>query len=419
MLKSKLAMSFEAVAFQVNPTLFTEIALIFGELRKLANPTTKDIQKTNLTKLLKSELNLNINPQIDPATYPNAYVMPPALNKNHPLVTEWFRHAKGDADALAGISANGGMFFGTVNLNTGRIDGPIANVECDLWVTVGLLQNKIFTDQEIAAIFLHEIGHIEVYFEFVCHAVSTNYILAELSRAWSKSDSQVKRIQLIRDAQKAMKIAELDPEKLAEENKVDVVQTVLLSKSIDATRTELGSQIYDMRAWEQLSDQFATRFGAGRDLATALDKIMRWSGHESYRGTAMFVVIEAIKFIAWLGMMFIGLIPLAALILLYNPNVKIYDEPGERIQRIRQQLILRLKDNTLSKDYRQSLLDDVECLDQIVEPINDRRGILELFWTAVIPGGRYEYNQQKFQQELEALALNDLFLQSAKLKALK
>ena len=69
MRRSHLAVSMEAVAFQASPTLFNELTICIGELRKLANPTTKDIVKSNFAKLIKDELNLIINPQIDTASY--------------------------------------------------------------------------------------------------------------------------------------------------------------------------------------------------------------------------------------------------------------------------------------------------------------------------------------------------------------
>ncbi len=419
MRRSHLAVSMEAVAFQASPTLFNELTICIGELRKLANPTTKDIVKSNFAKLIKDELNLIINPQIDTASYPNAYVCPPALNKNHPLVPVMYRWDKGSADGLAAISANNGAMVGTVDLRNGRISGALASVECDMYLTLGLLANTKFNDDEIAAIVLHEIGHIETYLEFVAHTVATNYILSAVAKEWARSDSQVKRIQIVKDAERALKLESKADDKLADANDVTVVQTVLLNKAINETRSELGSCIYDMRAWEQLSDQFATRFGAGRALATGLDKIHRWSGSSSYYSTPFFIFMEAVKFAWWLATIFIGLIPIAALILMYNPSIKVYDEPGERISRIRMQLVEALKNQTISKSFRDSLLADLETIDALIEPINDRRGLLELFWTNITAGTRNQYDQTVFQQELEKLALNDLFAVSAKLKSTK
>lgn len=419
MRRSILAVSMEAVAFQASPTFFVELTSIISELRKLAEPTTKDIEQSRFAKLIKDTLNLSINPQIDTAMYPNACVCPPALNKNHPLIPEMYRWDKGSSDGLAGISANGGVLLGTVDLRTGYISGALANVECDMFLTLGLLTNKLFTDEEVAAIVLHELGHIETYLEFVAHTVATNYILSAVAKEWAKSDSQVKRIQIVKDAAKALQLKDVKTDELADASDISVVQTVLLSKSINETRSELDSSIYDMRAWEQLSDQFATRFGAGRALATGLDKIMRWSGHESYYGTAFFIFMEAVKFVLWLASIFTGFFALSALILMYNPAMKVYDEPGERISRIRMQLVEALKDKNIPKSFRDSLLADIEALDQLIEPINDRRGLLELFWTSIVPGGRRQHDQVLFQQDLEKLAINDLFAASAKLKSLK
>ena len=411
--------SLEAIAFQPNSIFFKELTLIFDGLSKLDEPTKKDFKATGIEKLVKDTLGIKIAVDIDPTPIPNAYVCPPQIDKNHPLIVNYMRYDKGSSDGLAGISVNGGILTGQIDLRTGYISGPIADIECDLFVTLGLLKISTFSAAERAAIFLHELGHINTYIEYLVHAVTANYVLQAVARGWAQTDVMVKRIQIVRDAEKALKLSQDDAETLAGNQSSEIVQTLLLSKAIEASRSELGSSIYDMRGWEALSDQFATRYGAGRDLATGLDKIMRIVGHSSYYGTATFMAIEAAKLTAWIGITFAGFIPLSVLILMFNPNARLYDEPGERFTRIRGQLVEALKSKTISTKYRNSLLSDIEAIDQLLEPINDRRGILELFWTTIIPEGRRQYNQQQLQQDLEAMALNDLFTASAKLKSIK
>ena len=172
--------------------------------------------------------------------------------------------------------------------------------------------------------------------------------------------------------------------------------------------------MYDFNTWEYLSDQYASRNGAGRYLVTGLAKLYDGSNHISFRGTAMYLAMEAIKILL---ICTIQLMPLAfALISMDGAGDGTYDKPGARMKRVRDQIVENLKDKELSKDDFVRLKADLDAIDEVTKGINDRRQWLGVLWDAISPYSRKVYNQERIQQELESIAMNELFVKAAELK---
>jgi hypothetical protein len=105
-------------------------------------------------------------------------------------------------------------------------------------------------------------------------------------------------------------------------------------------------------------------------------------------------------------------------IIFFNPTIKYYDDPEARVKFIRQQMTNELKDKGLNDKRRDEILADLELVDVIEDGLDDKRGLLELFWTEIIPSGVTANTQEKAMKHLEELLNNQLFIQSAKLHKL-
>ena len=416
-----LAASLEAISFQVKELMFKELTAAFENVLKDGKFTTEALDKANIAKIVKMHTNVTIKPVINEVdTGLGAHVEFPQIDINHPLINEAYRHLKGNVDGVAAIRAAKGAIKGRVRLDVSRVEGIFAEIENSLVFSKGLFSTKKFSAGELAAVLCHELGHIFTYFEFLALNVHTNHVLSAASTAMMKTASNDDRFVILREVEDSLSVKLADKDALAKANNADVIQTVILSSVIEKSRSELGSNIYDMRCWEALCDQFAARHGASRDLATALDKIMRFYGHSSYMGNFSFTFLEVVKFSLFMTMVVTGIgASLAVLIIITNPMERLYDEPGERIKRIRLQVVEALKDDGISNGRRESLLSDLKIIDNVLPEINDRRGVLELFWTEVIPYGRRQQGQKETQQALEQLVSNDLFVKAAQFKTLK
>jgi hypothetical protein len=86
---------------------------------------------------------------------------------------------------------------------------------------------------------------------------------------------------------------------------------------------------------------------------------------------------------------------------------------------MKRELVASLKDKTLPPQQRKALVDDIDAVDALLAKIDDKRGLMELFYTSVLPSGRRQYQQLRFQVELEKLVNNQLFVTAEKLTNLK
>lgn len=425
----------ESIDFS-NGIFFKELTMLYGELRK----------DSNKNKMLDSEINLNISACIKHNTgldilmdiNENGHgpaIEIPEVNRNNPLVTNLEREYWHSAVGLQAIRDAGGVVKGTVNSKTGKVSGVFTLFKSTMYMPTSLLQDKKFSDEEIAAITLHEVGHVFNYCEYISRTITTNQVLSAMSKELDKTSDLKEREVIFTNVKHALKLKNLDVKKLSEsKNKTAVELVVVTNVRLDA-KSELGSDLYDMNSWEYLCDQFATRHGAGRHIVTSLDKLTKGSFNISYRGSFAYTFMESVKIVLLIcaigvgvgtfgggigAMKFLFSIPLTFFVALadFDTPTQVYDTPEARYNRVRGQLVEYLKDKKLSKEKSASINEDINVIDNILKDVVDRRQWLSALADAVVPFCRKNYNQEQLQKDLENFALNDIFIQSAKLRQL-
>lgn len=420
MLTSKrLSIGLEAIQVQ-NELFFKDLVLAFARLRGLSSPNEKTVAGVGFAEIVKRHTGLTIKFNLDKSNDINAYVIPPMVDKNNPLIYDWWKPHIDNTDVKKFIKAKrSDVIKGWVDLQRGMVGGIFSEIEHQVFVHKGLVETNLLSDEERAAVFLHEIGHLFTYYEFLGHTLTTNVILYAATQAFFKSDDLIKRTQIVDETCKALDIDLEDPEALVRCTSKEVFQTVVLRKAILTAKSSTGTPIYDLTGTEALADQYAIRQGAGRHLATGLDRIHRYyGGSPSYQSTAMHLFATLIRVILFFAL----ILPtggLILLILLINPAMKLYDEPGARLARMKRELVAGLKDQSIPVPQRKAWLDDIDAIDALLKNIDDKRTLMEMFYTSVLPGGRRQYQQLKFQLELEKMVNNQLFVTAEKLTNLK
>lgn len=344
----------------------------------------------------------------------------PSLDKNNILVNSFLREYVTSSDGMRMIDNADGVVKGSVNLRTGKVTGifcdivsPIHLPKARFKTKVESLTEKMLTPLEMAAITLHEVGHLLTYYEYISRSVSTNQVLAGLSKALDNSSSASERETVLVSVKKHLKLKDLDVQKLSTSNDKKVVEMVVVTNSVKQARHELGSNIYDYSTWEFLADQYANRHGAGRHVVTGLEKIYRCIWNISFRSTPVYLAIEALKMI----MLFTPLIQFSAIaISIDQEGDGTYDTPEARFRRIRNDIVECMKRSDLPTGDKQRLIADLAVIDEVLENVNDRRqwiGAVIDLW----PSLRKARNQEIFQKELEDLAVNKLFEKHIELTA--
>ncbi len=424
----------EAIAFQ-NPILFKELTL---QIREMQEASAEDLLvhpgAQKLEKLIKHHTRMKVKVEITKDDGPQ--IMPPYIDRNHPLVQQAIRNLVSSSDGIRIINNAEELIRGRVDLKNSTVHGIFEELEGHIQMPVWSFREAKFTAEECAAMLLHECGHQFTYFEFMSRTVTTNQVLAGIAVGYDNAHTPQQREMILLSAKKVLKLSDkdIDVKSLASSSNSKVVETVVISSVVKKSTSELGSNPYDASSWEYLSDEFATRHGAGVALVSALDKLYRSMGHISTRSTATYVMVEALKITALITSLALAfmvrgniLANIASRILNFafglslaidSDSDKTYDRPSARMIRVRNQIVEALKNKSLSKEQQKALQEDLEYIDETAKQLKDRRQWLGVLYDFVMPSARRDRSQTALQKELEQLANNDLFAKAAELKAL-
>lgn len=412
-----MAINLEVVNFQPNAEFFKGLTLAVKQLRQDKDFTPTSDHAVSIAKIIYQNTGIKVALYFDGSKEPNAWVHVPDIKKDHPFILEMWAPFTNHTDAhLMMQIQKKKRLSGTVDLKRGRLGGSFSDFEVRMAITHGLLRSTRFKDEEIAAILLHECGHVLTYFEFLVSSIRTNIILGAVAENVVKEPNEQRRIEILDATSKHFNWEMEDPADLVKAKNGETVYIVLLEKHREKMRNELGADIYDLRTFESISDQYAVRMGAGRALATGLDKL--YHNDMSKRSTAFFLFIEVVKLLAILLMAYYGPIRLIFVMIAYDPTYRIYDRPGERLDRIRKQLIEASKNRQLTGIQKHQLKADIEMVEMLLKEYNDRRTFYEFAYTTFLPKARDQNNRILYQQQLEDLASNELFVRSMTLSTM-
>lgn len=427
----------EAINFQTG-AFRSEMISIYGdmraqtpaEMRAKDNPVAAD-----LARCVKHYTGLSVAFNIADDE-PSVWV--PQITRNNVLIPNFYKKYYDDADGKKLIKdAEGGVCRGTVNIKTGKVTGAFQDITSIINMPVGMIKNQNYTLEELTAITLHECGHVFTYYEYLSRSVTTNQVLAGLARSLDGTEGPAVRESVIMSAKTALGLNSIDPKELAKTKDNSTISIVIVTAIIKETASELGSDIYDLNNFEFLSDQFATRQGAGRDLVTGLDKLHRQYGDSGYHPTWMFVIGEILKLTVIIGsIMLIGAVAVTAgaapafgaLFMTLNLwtwaigssslPTPLYDRTNMRFSRVRNQLVVALKDRGIDAERSKMIREDIAAIDLITDQVKDRQAWLNVAWTFIFKSQGTRLRTEKLQADLEKLATNNLFIKAAELKEL-
>jgi len=196
-----------------------------------------------------------------------------------------------------------------------------------------------------------------------------------------------------------------------------------IAETHSKARSELGIDYYDSTSCEQMADQFAARFGAGRELVTAMDAY-----GDSYRREKYDYLLQAtIRACAYtfglfaMPLLFVLLAlvdGLAVWSFTSSDNAGTYDGDHDRIARIKRDMIHRLKHVKLSASEKKELIDDIEFLDQQQQRVKGYLGLHERIALLISSSHSKKYNFTQLQKNLEMLAASNIHVKAEKISSL-
>lgn len=388
--------------------------------------TTKAILASQLQDRIKYHTGLYIDPLIKKDLSMNAYVILPAIDKNHPFIQDKYRKWYMPKVGETFIELSKAAPKGAVNTSTGKVSGVFEEIKCDMFIAYDLIQGSKFKAEEIAAILLHEIGHLFTYYLHLGTTVQTALFSSAIAKHVIDATSFDEKVKVLTLSERTLGIEFPEKEALArlEGNKANTaIQAVILTTVAEKQKSESGTSLYEVRACEQIADGFAISHGAGKDLVTGLDKLGKMAHDDSHKSRAWFVLVQTTKFILFviaIGLGGVGTaIPLLAGILMSNPWVTEYDKPEARIELIRKRLMHMLSDRSLTKEEKLDIEEDIVVIDKVKESVKDKDTLVELFWGNLMKQGRRAKRELEFAKTVEAMVHNESFREAAAFSILK
>lgn len=385
----------------------------------------------DLTALIWRRLKMKVDLVVDNIA---AAILPFYSNKNHIFLDEVFRgnFSIRDQEKILKAAQNR---KGTVNNVKAQLGGIFSEYENILYINFAdLFFNFKMSPSMVTAIILHELGHGFYACEYADRLESNNQPLANVAEVMLNKKENKDVVYIYRELQTInSKVTEEEVDKIVNGNKV-IAGATFFRVAIGAVEEQMKNNHYSRTSFEQMADNFASRFGYGKQLILALDRLHGHIGSpEKERGYLVFINIMStmyfmmivffmITMLFW-SMLGLGLFMalLAFMMLrLSGEDCKdyTYDELKVRYQRVRNDYIEKLKSLNVPSAQLKATLEDVYRMDRCINETHRQNLLLTKMANFLFANAGNANDSIKEQQLLEELTFNDLFLKSAELRTL-
>lgn len=414
-MNQNLSDGLNVIKYQGN-SLHHDLSEIIRALIDKGQFTQKGFEKARFFSIVKDRTGLNAVPEVVPTPVPNAAVLPPYVNPNHAFFNDYqrtmgaayfgedFRKIKGDKQ-------------GMIDRSSGSVSGFYSELPATIYVYTGLV-NAGLTPEEIAAVILHEYGHLFNYFDGIHGRFHDMSVMSRAINEANGIKDKYKRRDVLTYALKKVDVGIVDPDELISEELDENVplDTIAWGMYIDGTihrSAVYGDAEYNWRANEQLADQFAVMHGAGPHLASGLRKIVDSPLNKNTSSKGAFIFTEIIK------TLYLLFPPTGAFIMLYlflDEEDMTYDRLPKRLRLMRQNLIGEISANFNNQRIVKRLKEDIEFIQQVEASVYDRKSLYDYIQGAIVPRIRRLNRQEKKNIVIEDLIHNELFVSAINIK---
>ena len=390
-----------------------------------------------LVKLIYDRLGLKVKFIIDDIFLPAA-IVPFYANVNHILLKDSYRGELEKYDnnhkKIFKIIKDREEVKGTVNVDKAKVSGIFSEFENLLYMNFHqlIITNKLSV-QETTAVILHELGHGFYACEYSNRLEETNQVLSNCLKELFNDKDKKDLVYIYKEIKKVNdNINESDIDDIV--NGKNIIPGFKLFKLIvGSVETQLRNKKYNESSFEQLADNFSNRFGYGRFLVSALQKLTGYNKTIAYfsliRSTIdqIWVIVELIIAIivpsTIINKIFAIVISLINLIYIYYSSGEYgkdysYDNINRRYIRVRNDLVEVLKSDNIDKEVKSNILKSLDDIDNAIKSSPIFESFITKILNTVFSFNRNAKSSINEQQLMEDLVSNDLFIKSEKLKTI-
>lgn len=396
--------------------------------------TSKDLPYEPEIKLLEDHIFKNKGLRVKLVTNSElAAILPFYPNKNSIFIDEFFR-GNFTIESQEKILRESNGRKGTVDLKKGKVGGLFSEGTSILYINFyALLKTFGATVGEITAFILHELGHAFSACEYSDRVTRTNQVLASASREIFKKEGKKDVDYIYTELKKVNGETTIEQvDKIVNGNRI--VGGVLWNKFlIETVAQEMRNDKYSDNSFEQLSDNFASRHGYGKEIVTGLDKLHNAAGSlEKNTFMRRTVNVLTLIYLIYLPFMVIASVTVAPVFgILYTAIMmyvfytsgdakrdNTYDELRQRYVRVRADLITFLKDPSVPKKKVEEIVGQIKTMDTIIANTADDYGPWRALSNILISSNREARRDINYQKMLEGTVNNDLFAAAAQVRTL-
>lgn len=306
-----------------------------------------------------------------------------------------------------------GELKGSINPNTGMVSGDFSRLKTQIKIGADNLNNNLFTNEEIAAVIIHEVGHLFTYFQYLSTVVIGPAILTIAANALLRETDRKKRTIILQLAGEKLGLDRTYYKEDYINNPQPGVDVMLLNDYLTSLPQGTLDMFYNVRLSEQMADTFAVKHCGAKHLASYLSKFKKQAGWEKPSFFSHLLAEAGILF-KLIGIHGTGIISI--LFKQYIPEK--YDRPNDRFEYMKLMLIDELKSIPASdKELRDTILSEIEVIDSINNDFVYRRDVIRFFWDTLGKGKSHQKSAQR-EKTLERMVYNELFYKATQLKQL-
>lgn len=443
----------EMIDFQLKDKIGFELEEIIGKIESKIEKGFTDLEVQKLPEVLELQnsifkrfkLKVVINTvELDAA------IIPFFLGENSIFLKKFLRKQKLFAEQDEKIET--GFARGFVDETNVVLGGVFSEYPHTLYMNFSVLHSYGLKTKEVVAVLLHELGHAFYSCAYSSRMDRSNQILSGALRKGNSKDKN----KFTEVVYKELKGTHQSIRKEAVENLTSSNPAILCKGAYEILAEVVLQQQedgkYDDSSFEQMADNFSSRFGYGEYLVTSLEKLHPGGLKNKYfydaMSSASLTLAIVYTFFNTLGqMLFWGevlggvgniFIKVAGFFRLFELCAKFiwiiflgyfliktsgeagrnltYDELEKRYNRIRAQIIEAIKNKEIPKKDAIALIESAEAIGLLIKEVEPYRGPLDFMFNTFNPRDRRAKNSIARQQAIEDLLTNDLFLTSMKLK---
>ena len=322
---------------------------------------------------------------------------------------------------------------GTVDLKKAKLGGIFSEGVVLIYMNYKSLWDDFKMSARImTGLFLHEAGHAFNTFEFADRMATTNQVLAEAAKRIVSDRSSKTQEYVYRETSKVNpKIRREDVEAMMSEDRT-IAGPAWARVYCGSINSQMNNAKYDNTTNEQLADNFAVRFGRGREVIEGLQKIGgKDSGLLNHPGVVAFgsIFITTVMagylglLLSLAGMTGVGLLVFATGFvtsrIYWNSEEGrdyTYDDPKVRYERIRSQYIDAIRTSEMSDSEIKGVLESIAFVDEAIAATASSESVWRSIGNVIFRSSAAAARSIEDQQIMERLVNNNLYVHAARMK---